>query len=178
MFPNAKDRRKAAAIPVLVLILGYVLWSQFAGGGSEGGGAASMLTTAAENFIRSRRETAEALEELNRMSAVDLDSALEHDPFAVLAPLDPEQAADEDDSEELPEEPTLEDLSELREQKREEQISTLQKLKVTAVLTSGGQPSALFGSEVVHIGDTLPGGATVVAIDRSGIVVRLPEESL
>ncbi|MFG0335108.1 MAG: hypothetical protein ACF8TS_17255 [Maioricimonas sp. JB049] len=178
MFSNAKDRRKAAAIPVLALTLGYVLWSQFSGGGSQPGSAASMLTTAAENFIRNRRETAEALDELNRMSSVDLDTALEHDPFAVLAPLDPERSSVEEDVEVPVDESTVEDLAELRQQERDEQISRLQKLEVTAVLTSGGRPSALLGSQVIRVGDTLPGGATVVAIDLSGVVVRLPAASL
>jgi len=181
MVSNAKDRCKAAAIPVLALILGYVLWSRFTDADADGAGPAAMLTTAAQNFMQTRRETAEALEELNRMSSVNLDTALEHDPFAVLAPLSPAPAdvVDADDVEEdaPADEMSAEDEEEVRQQERDQQLASLRSLEVSAVLTSGQHPSALLGSRVIRVGDTLPGGATVVAIDRDGVVVRLPEEA-
>lgn len=141
MVSNAKDRRKAAAIPVLALILGYVLWSRFTDADADGAGPAAMLTTAAQNFMQTRRETAEALEELNRMSSVNLDTALEHDPFAVLAPLNPAPAdvVDADDVEEdaPADEMSAEDEEEIRQQERDQQLASLRSLEVSAVLTSG-----------------------------------------
>lgn len=177
MFSNPQERRKAAAIPILALILAWLLGNRFTDDGSPDTDAVLLPSATAEDFIRSRQQTAAALAELNTMSSVNLDTALKHDPFAVPPALLPEPDTTEDaDEADLDADDTDDDtdLAARQAQDREQQRARLQKLQVTAVLTSGSQPSALLGRQVIRVGDTLPGGATVVSIDRQGVVVRLP----
>lgn len=169
---NSDQRRKAALIPILALVLAYLLWSRYAGDGVPGGEPATTLASAAAHIMRSRQQTATALADLDTSSSFNLDAALEHDPFAPLPQLTPDQAAE--DIADVDVDETVNEPADDDPQEPARPPALLRNLEVTAVLTSGSQPSALLGTQVIRVGDTLPGGATVVSIDRHGVVVRLP----
>lgn len=49
------------------------------------------------------------------------------------------------------------------------------ELRVTAILVVGARPVAIINDEAVGLGGRLPGGGSVVAIERDHVIVRAPD---
>lgn len=171
-------RVKLGLIPLLVLILGVVLYQN-----SRSSGDSAPVTSAATSppapsapspsaAVSSGAEIASPLQ----ASKTSSPRTWPHYPLAAIIaadPFTPVQVTTLDPSAEIATTPPLEVQAEPTPSP--ETASRWEHLlheKISAVYVRGTRTVALMGSRVVQIGDELEGGLRVVAVDADGILVE------
>lgn len=179
-------RWKVAAIPVLALVLAALLWPT---GPDDAPESATTLVEAPLQSARAHSNVAIAPPRREPLPPISLQSALQFNPFfrpAALTALwklpepdpPPEPVALTPDPAFVPApepepEPVVPSLT--PEERQQEAVARVQLLEVSTVLLSARGNCALVGDRVIHPGDWLEEGVQVVAIDTTGLTVRVAE---
>ncbi|WP_166831007.1 hypothetical protein [Thalassoroseus pseudoceratinae] len=147
---------------LLIPVLGFVLFSVVFE--DEGFNEQQSLAPRKSNSQASKQDkpssnSKQALTVLPPWPSCCLDDMLAHNPFHIPKPppVEPDSTTEPDEDESAPVTPSA---------------TTLQTLRVTAVVSGQNGMMALVNNRMVQVGDTLDNGLVVVGIDENAITVK------